>query len=172
MRFDIDPVDGITVQKLVEELYATPKPLVERAKWALTANSGKPGFSSGMNVLEQPVGSEFRGHSPRPLLSRKPAIRLRRPVEPGVNDERRNSNCTTQRSNAMGEQDLRNAQKIATIRSKLTVHLRNSAKPTCVRTAGLRPDDEDPEFMAEAVTANSIDPMSGVEVQRIVDALI
>ena len=52
-----------------------------------------------------------------------------------------------------------------------TVHLRISAKPTCVRTAGLRPDDEDPEFMAEAVTAK-IDPMSGVEVQRIVDALI
>jgi tripartite-type tricarboxylate transporter receptor subunit TctC len=38
VRFDIDPVDGITAQKLVEELYATPKPLVERAKWALTAN--------------------------------------------------------------------------------------------------------------------------------------
>jgi len=36
-RFDIDPVDGATVQQLVAELYETPKPIVERAKWALTA---------------------------------------------------------------------------------------------------------------------------------------
>jgi tripartite-type tricarboxylate transporter receptor subunit TctC len=36
-RFDIDPVDGVTVQRLIDELYQTPKPLVERAEWALTA---------------------------------------------------------------------------------------------------------------------------------------
>lgn len=35
-RFDIDPVDGATVQRLVAELHETPKPLVERAQWALT----------------------------------------------------------------------------------------------------------------------------------------
>ena len=36
-RFDIDPVDGATVQRLVAELYETPKPIVDRAQWALTA---------------------------------------------------------------------------------------------------------------------------------------
>ena len=35
-RFDIDPVDGATVQKLVAEVYETPKKLIERAKVALT----------------------------------------------------------------------------------------------------------------------------------------
>jgi tripartite-type tricarboxylate transporter receptor subunit TctC len=36
-RFDVDPVDGATVQRLIDELYETPKPLVARAQWALTA---------------------------------------------------------------------------------------------------------------------------------------
>ena len=36
-RFDIDPVDGATVQRLITELYETPTALVERAKWALGA---------------------------------------------------------------------------------------------------------------------------------------
>jgi hypothetical protein len=36
IRFDVDPVDGATVQKLIAQLYATPKPLIERAQWALT----------------------------------------------------------------------------------------------------------------------------------------
>ncbi len=36
-RFDIDPVDGATVQRLITELYETPTPLAERAKWALGA---------------------------------------------------------------------------------------------------------------------------------------
>lgn len=36
-RFDIDPVDGASVQKDVDELYETPKALIERAQWALTA---------------------------------------------------------------------------------------------------------------------------------------
>jgi tripartite-type tricarboxylate transporter receptor subunit TctC len=36
-RFDVDPVDGATVQRLIAELHETPKPLVERAQWALTA---------------------------------------------------------------------------------------------------------------------------------------
>lgn len=35
-RFDIDPVDGATVQKLVDGLYEAPKSVVERAHWALT----------------------------------------------------------------------------------------------------------------------------------------
>lgn len=33
-HFDVDPVDGATVQRLVDELSATPRPLVERAQWA------------------------------------------------------------------------------------------------------------------------------------------
>jgi tripartite-type tricarboxylate transporter receptor subunit TctC len=37
IRFDVDPVDGVTVQRQLDELYATPKPLIDRAKWALTA---------------------------------------------------------------------------------------------------------------------------------------
>lgn len=36
-RLDTDPVDGETVQQLVSALYATPKPIVQRAQWALTA---------------------------------------------------------------------------------------------------------------------------------------
>jgi tripartite-type tricarboxylate transporter receptor subunit TctC len=36
-KLDIDPVDGAKVQKLVAELYDTPKDVVERAHWALTA---------------------------------------------------------------------------------------------------------------------------------------
>ena len=37
--FDIDPVDGDDGStSWLTELYATPKPMVERAKWALTAN--------------------------------------------------------------------------------------------------------------------------------------
>jgi len=36
-RLDIEPVDGATVQRLVGELYETPKPIVKRADWALTA---------------------------------------------------------------------------------------------------------------------------------------
>lgn len=36
-RFDIDPVDGVTVQRLIGELYQTPKPLIDRAQSALTA---------------------------------------------------------------------------------------------------------------------------------------
>jgi hypothetical protein len=36
IRFDVDPVDGATVQKLIDRLFATPKPLVARAQWALT----------------------------------------------------------------------------------------------------------------------------------------
>jgi tripartite-type tricarboxylate transporter receptor subunit TctC len=36
-RFDVDPVDGATVQRLIGELYGTPKALVDRAQWALTA---------------------------------------------------------------------------------------------------------------------------------------
>lgn len=37
IRFDVDPVDGETVQRLVDELYKTPRPLIERAQWALTS---------------------------------------------------------------------------------------------------------------------------------------
>ncbi len=37
IRFDVDAVDGVTVQRQLDELYATPKPLIDRAKWALTA---------------------------------------------------------------------------------------------------------------------------------------
>jgi tripartite-type tricarboxylate transporter receptor subunit TctC len=36
-HFDIDPVGGATVQKDVAELYGTPKNVIERAHWALTA---------------------------------------------------------------------------------------------------------------------------------------
>jgi tripartite-type tricarboxylate transporter receptor subunit TctC len=36
IRFDVEPVDGATVQRLVSELYETPRPLIERAQWALT----------------------------------------------------------------------------------------------------------------------------------------
>lgn len=37
VRFDVDAVDGLTVQRQIDELYSTPKALVERARWALTA---------------------------------------------------------------------------------------------------------------------------------------
>ncbi len=36
-RLDTDPVDGATVQQLVAALYTTPKPIIQRAQWALTA---------------------------------------------------------------------------------------------------------------------------------------
>ncbi len=36
-HFDIEPTGGVTVQRLIDALYQTPKPLIERAKWALTA---------------------------------------------------------------------------------------------------------------------------------------
>ena len=36
-RFAIDPVDGARVQKDVAELYDTPKDVIDRAHWALTA---------------------------------------------------------------------------------------------------------------------------------------
>jgi tripartite-type tricarboxylate transporter receptor subunit TctC len=36
-QLDIEPADGATVQRLVGELYETPKPIVKRADWALTA---------------------------------------------------------------------------------------------------------------------------------------
>jgi len=36
IRFEVEPVDGETVQRLVSELYETPRPLIERAQWALT----------------------------------------------------------------------------------------------------------------------------------------
>jgi len=35
LRIDIEPLSGVTVQKLVEKLYATPKEIVERAKQAI-----------------------------------------------------------------------------------------------------------------------------------------
>ena len=37
VRFDVDAVDGVTVQRQIDELYNSPKTLVERARWALTA---------------------------------------------------------------------------------------------------------------------------------------
>jgi tripartite-type tricarboxylate transporter receptor subunit TctC len=44
MQFDIDPMSGEDLQKLVSDLYATPPRLVERARQALTAkpSSAKP----------------------------------------------------------------------------------------------------------------------------------
>ena len=37
MHLDVDPIGGEELQKIVADLYATPKPVVERARRALTA---------------------------------------------------------------------------------------------------------------------------------------
>jgi tripartite-type tricarboxylate transporter receptor subunit TctC len=44
MQFDVDPIGGEELQKLVSDLYATPPHLIERARQALTAkpSSAKP----------------------------------------------------------------------------------------------------------------------------------
>jgi tripartite-type tricarboxylate transporter receptor subunit TctC len=44
MQFDVDPISGEELQKLVSDLYATPPHLIERARQALTAkpSSAKP----------------------------------------------------------------------------------------------------------------------------------
>ena len=44
MQFDVDPMAGEELQKLVSDLYATPPHLIERARQALTAkpSSAKP----------------------------------------------------------------------------------------------------------------------------------
>ncbi len=44
MQFDVDPMAGDELQKLVSDLYATPPHLIERARQALTAkpSSAKP----------------------------------------------------------------------------------------------------------------------------------
>ena len=39
MQFDVDPMAGEELQKLVSDLYATPPHLIERARQALTAKS-------------------------------------------------------------------------------------------------------------------------------------
>ena len=39
MQFDVDPMAGDELQKLVADLYATPPHLIERARQALTAKS-------------------------------------------------------------------------------------------------------------------------------------
>jgi hypothetical protein len=35
-RFDIDPTDGVTVQKMVEDIYNTPQDIKAKAKTMLT----------------------------------------------------------------------------------------------------------------------------------------
>jgi hypothetical protein len=37
MHLDVDPIAGDELQKIVSNLYATPKPIVERARQALSA---------------------------------------------------------------------------------------------------------------------------------------
>jgi hypothetical protein len=39
MQFDVDPMSGDELQKLVADLYDTPPRLVERARQALTARA-------------------------------------------------------------------------------------------------------------------------------------
>ena len=41
MQFDVDPMPGDELQKLVTELYATPPHLIERARQALTVKAGR-----------------------------------------------------------------------------------------------------------------------------------
>jgi hypothetical protein len=41
MQFDVDPMPGDELQKLVAELYATPPHLIERARQALTVKAGR-----------------------------------------------------------------------------------------------------------------------------------
>ena len=42
MQFDVDPMSGDELQKLVSDLYATSARIIERARQALKPLTGKP----------------------------------------------------------------------------------------------------------------------------------
>src|SRR4029079_19386378 len=81
IRFDVEPVDGETVQRLVNELYETPRPMIERAQWALTTREKRQRASQSDDG--RPCGRPSARLQPTPRLH----IRARRSVlsrcEPG-----------------------------------------------------------------------------------------